>query len=45
ADLIKAIKEYIRLHNQEPKPFVWVKKVDQILAKIGHCKSVIETLH
>jgi len=45
ADLIKAIKEYIRLHNQEPKPFVWVKKVDQILAKISHCKPVTETLH
>jgi transposase len=45
ADLIKAIKEYIRLHNREPKPFVWVKKVDQILAKISHCKPVIETLH
>jgi transposase len=45
ADLIKAIKEYIRLHNREPKPFVWVKKVDQILAKISHCKPVTETLH
>jgi hypothetical protein len=45
ADLIKAIKEYIQFHNREPKPFVWVKKVDQILAKISHCKPVTETLH
>jgi len=48
AELIRAISEYIQIHNQEPKPFVWVKKVDQILAKIAkidHCKPVIETLH
>ena len=45
ADLIKAVNEYIRIHNREPKPFVWVKKVDQILSKIAHCKPVIETLH
>jgi len=45
ADLIRAIKEYIRVHNREPKPFVWVKRVDQILSKIAHCKPVIETLH
>jgi transposase len=48
AELIRAISEYTQIHNQEPKPFVWVKKVDQILAKIAkidHCKPVIETLH
>jgi transposase len=44
-DLIAAIEEYIRINNQQPKPFVWTKKVDQILDKIGHCKAVIETLH
>jgi transposase len=44
-ELIRAVNEYIRINNREPKPFVWVKKVDQILSKIGHCKPVIETLH
>jgi transposase len=44
-DLILAIKEYIRVNNQQPKPFVWHKKADQILAKIGRCKASIETLH
>lgn len=44
-DLVAVIEEFIRLHNQTPKPFVWTKKVDTILAKIGHCKAVIETLH
>jgi transposase len=44
-DLIAAIQKYIRINNQQPKPFVWTKKVNQILEKIGHCKAVIETLH
>ena len=44
-ELIDAIREYIRLNNQNPKPFVWTKKVDEILKKINHCKAVTVTLH
>jgi len=44
-ELVSAIKEFIRVNNREPKPFVWTKKVNQILEKIAHCKAVIETLH
>jgi transposase len=44
-DLIAAIEEYIRLNNQDPKPFVWTKKVDDIIQKINHCKAIMETLH
>lgn len=44
-DLIAAIEEYIRLNNQDPKPFVWTKKVDQIIQKISRCKAIMETLH
>ena len=44
-DLISAIEEYIRVNNRQPKPFVWHKKVNQILEKVRHCKAVIETLH
>ncbi len=44
-ELIAVIEEFIRLNNKNPKPFVWTKKVDEILKKIGHCKAVIETLH
>ena len=44
-DLIAAIEEFIRINNQNPKPFVWTKKVDEILEKVGHCKAVVETLH
>jgi len=43
-ELVSAIKEFIRVNNRQPKPFVWTKKVNQILEKIAHCKAVIETL-
>ena len=33
-DLIAAIKEYIALHNKNPKPFVWTAKANDILAKV-----------
>jgi len=44
-DLVAAIEEYIRLNNENPKPFVWTKNVDSILEKVSHCKAVIVTLH
>ena len=44
-ELITAIKEFIEINNQNPKPFTWTKKVDEILKKVGHCKAVIETQH
>jgi transposase len=44
-NLIAAIEEFIRINNQQPQPFVWTKRVDQILEKLKHCKAVIETLH
>jgi len=44
-ELIAAIEEFIRLNNQHPKPFVWTKKVEQILEKVNHCKAVTDTLH
>jgi transposase len=43
--LVEAIHEFIRINNQNPKPFVWTKKVDQILEKVRHCKAVTETSH
>jgi transposase len=44
-ELVAAIQEFIRLHNKNPKPFVWTKTVDDILKKIQQCKAVIETPH
>lgn len=44
-ELVAVINEYIRLNNQDPKPFVWTKKVDTILEKVARCKAITETLH
>ena len=34
-ELESAIREYIDVHNQEPKPFVWTRTADQILDSIA----------
>lgn len=35
SDLEKAIRDFIDAHNSEPKPFIWTKTADQILASIA----------
>lgn len=44
-ELVASIEEFIRMTNENPKPFVWTKKVDAILEKVAHCKAVTGTLH
>jgi transposase len=34
AELIAAIEQYIAVHNQNPKPFVWTAKAKDILQKV-----------
>jgi transposase len=34
-ELEQAISEYINIHNQAPKPFVWTRSADEILASIA----------
>ena len=34
-ELEAAIREYIDVHNENPKPFVWTKSADEILARIA----------
>jgi hypothetical protein len=43
-ELVAAIKEFIRLNNQNPKPSVWTKKVEEILKKVNGCKAITKTL-
>jgi len=33
-DLITAIKEYVAVHNKNPKPFIWTAKAADILQKV-----------
>jgi transposase len=34
-ELEAAIREYIEVHNEDPKPFVWTRTADEILASIA----------
>ena len=43
--LERAIHEYLTHYNQQPKPFVWTKGADTILAKIDRCKEALNAPH
>ena len=44
--LEKAIREYIKHNNEDPKPFVWNKSADDILASIKHfCLRISNSGH
>jgi transposase len=34
-ELEAAIRDYLQIHNEAPKPFIWTKTADQILASIA----------
>lgn len=40
------IRNYIRMNNEDPKPFVWTKTADEILASIARfCKRTLDSAH
>lgn len=41
-ELRAAIQAYIDEHNENPKPFVWTAKADEILAKVQRAKAVLD---
>jgi len=43
-DLIAAIDEYLRVHNDDPKPFVWTATAEQILAKVQRARATLNSL-
>jgi transposase len=42
--LIEAIMEYVNLHNQNPRAFVWTAKTEDILAKIARARAVLNNI-
>jgi transposase len=45
-ELEHAIREYLRLNNQHPKPFVWTKTADEILNSLARfCQRISGTGH
>lgn len=43
-DLITAIEEYLRVHNDDPVPFVWTATAEDILAKVARARAKPNTL-
>jgi hypothetical protein len=41
AELEAAITDYIRAHNQSPKPFIWTANAQDILAKVARAQSTM----
>jgi len=44
-ELEDAIKDFIRVHNAEPKPFKWTASAEAIIEKVNRCRKISETLH
>lgn len=42
--LIQAITEFIEHNNQDPKPFIWTAKPDEILEKVARARAVLDNL-
>ena len=44
--LEKAIKEYLAVYNEDPKPFIWTKSADAILESLrSYCEVISDTGH
>ncbi len=43
-DLVAAIEEYLRVHNDDPKPFMWTATAEQILTKVRRGRVVLNQL-
>jgi transposase len=45
-ELEKAIRNFLDVHNQDPKPFVWHKTADEIIESVGRfCKRINASVH
>jgi len=44
SDLIEAIEAFLAAWNQDPKPFVWTAKVEEIMEKIARARAKLEAI-
>ena len=42
SELVTAINEYVRNHNQAPKPFIWTAKASDILEKVTRARRTLD---
>jgi len=46
AELERAILAYLDIHNENPRPFIWTKSADQILAGVArYCRRTLDSAH
>ena len=38
-ELVNAIDQYVDLHNEKPKPFIWTKSANDILEKVKRART------
>ncbi len=43
-ELKDCIEEFLRVWNQEPKPFVWTATVESITEKLSRCRRTLEQI-
>lgn len=43
-DLIAAIEQYVGMHNENPKPFIWTKTARDILRKVIRAREKLKTV-
>lgn len=44
-ELIDALDEYVDRHNENPKPFIWTAKANDILAKVLRARTALYNSH
>ncbi|MBA3257589.1 MAG: hypothetical protein H0T64_13215 [Pyrinomonadaceae bacterium] len=45
-NLETTIRNYIDVHNEQPRPFIWTKTADEILASVARfCQRTLESGH
>ncbi len=44
-ELEEEIRDYLQVHNKDPKPFKWTASAEAIIEKIARCRGTYETLH
>ena len=46
AELKAAILAYVAIHNENPRPFIWTRSADQILASVArYCRRTLDSAH
>jgi hypothetical protein len=43
-DLIQAIEAFLAAWNEQPKPFVWTAKIEDIIQKIERARAKLESI-